>query len=44
MTVAINQNQRGYIKPGATLVSHSTYNKNTKFDSNETMVLAYCIE
>lgn len=38
--VAINQNQRGYIKPGATLVSHSTYNKNTKFDSNETMVLA----
>ncbi|MBT4670818.1 MAG: isopenicillin N synthase family oxygenase [Rhodospirillaceae bacterium] len=39
-TVAINQNQRGYIRPGATLVSHSTYNENTKFDSNETMVLA----
>ena len=39
-TLAINQNQRGYIRPGATLVSHSTYNENTKFDSNETMVLA----
>lgn len=39
-SVAINQNQRGYIRPGATLVSHSTYNENTKFDSNETMVLA----
>ncbi|MEE2761012.1 MAG: 2-oxoglutarate and iron-dependent oxygenase domain-containing protein, partial [Pseudomonadota bacterium] len=38
--VTIDQNQRGYIKPGATLVSHSTYNKNTKFDSNETLVLA----
>lgn len=38
--IAINQHQRGYIKPGATLVRHSTYNKNTKFDSNETLVVA----
>ncbi|NQV57303.1 MAG: 2-oxoglutarate and iron-dependent oxygenase domain-containing protein, partial [Rhodospirillales bacterium] len=38
--IAINQNQRGYVKPGATLVSHSTYNENTKFDSNETLVMA----
>ncbi|MAF49497.1 MAG: 2-oxoglutarate and iron-dependent oxygenase domain-containing protein [Rhodospirillales bacterium] len=38
--LTINQNQRGYIRPGATLVRHSTYNENTKFDSNETMVLA----
>ena len=30
LAISINKNQRGYIKPGATLVSHSTYNKNTK--------------
>jgi len=40
LELAIDQNQRGYIQPGATLVKHSTYNKNTKFDSNETMVFA----
>ena len=40
LSISINKNQRGYIKPGATLVSHSTYNKNTKYDSNETLVFA----
>jgi isopenicillin N synthase-like dioxygenase len=40
LAITINKNQRGYIKPGATLVSHSTYNKNTKYDSNETLVFA----
>ena len=36
----IDQNQRGYIAPKGTLVSHSTYNENTKFDDNATMVFA----
>ncbi|MDP7099585.1 MAG: 2-oxoglutarate and iron-dependent oxygenase domain-containing protein [Rhodospirillales bacterium] len=39
-TIAVDDNQRGYIRPKATLVKHSTYNKNTKFDSNETTVFA----
>ena len=38
--LSINQNQRGYIVPGATQVRHSTYNNNTKFDTNATMVFA----
>lgn len=38
--LGINDNQRGYIAPGGTLVKHSTYNENTKFDSNATMVFA----
>ena len=38
--LSVNQNQRGYIIPGATKVRHSTYNKNTKFDTNATMVFA----
>ena len=36
--IAIDDNQRGYIRPKATLLKHSTYNKNTTFDSNETTV------
>ncbi len=36
----VNQDQRGYIVPGATKVKHSTYNENTKFDTNATMVFA----
>lgn len=40
VALAINQNQRGYIQPGGTLIKHSTYNKNTKFDTNATMVFA----
>jgi isopenicillin N synthase-like dioxygenase len=38
--LAINDSQRGYIRPKATLIKHSTYNENTNFDSNETMVFA----
>ena len=38
--IAIDDNQRGYIQPKATLLKHSTYNKNTTFDSNETTVFA----
>jgi isopenicillin N synthase-like dioxygenase len=38
--IAIDDNQRGYIRPKATLLKHSTYNKNTTFDSNETTVFA----
>ena len=40
LALQINENQRGFIPPKATLVKHSTYNKNTKFDSNSTMVFA----
>ncbi len=40
LALKVNQNQRGYVQPGATLPKHSTYNKNTKYDSNETMVFA----
>ena len=36
----INMNQRGYIAPKATMVRHSTYNENNKFDTNATMVFA----
>jgi isopenicillin N synthase-like dioxygenase len=38
--ITIDDNQRGYIRPKATLLKHSTYNKNTTFDSNETTVFA----
>ncbi|MBT4589930.1 MAG: isopenicillin N synthase family oxygenase [Rhodospirillaceae bacterium] len=38
--ITVNDNQRGYIRPRATLVKHSTYNENTKLDSNETTVFA----
>jgi len=40
MKLEINMNQRGYIKPGFTMVKHSTYNENTKFDSTEVLVFA----
>ena len=40
LALEINENQRGFIKPGHTLIKHSTYNENTKFDSNATMVFA----
>ena len=36
----IDQNQRGYIPPKASLIKVSTYNKNTKFDSGGCFVLA----
>ena len=38
--ITIDDNQRGYIRPKATLLKHSTYNQNTTFDSNETTVFA----
>lgn len=38
--IEIDQDQRGYIQPRATLIKHSTYNNNTKFDLNETTVFA----
>lgn len=40
ITLKINRDQRGYVPPRATLVKHSTYNKNTKLDLNATLVLA----
>lgn len=40
LAIKIDNNQRGYIPPKATLVRHSEYNKNTKFDANETFVVA----
>ena len=38
--LAVNNHQRGYIQTGKTLIKHSTYNKNTKFDQNTTVVFA----
>ena len=40
LAVRVNQNQRGYIPPKATLIRHSTYNENTKLDLNETYVFS----
>ena len=40
LKLTIDDNQRGYIRPKATLIRHSTYNDNTNFDSNETVVFA----
>ena len=40
LKLKINEHQRGYIQPKATLVRHSTYNQNTKLDTNETVVFA----
>ena len=38
--IKVNQNQRGYVVPGATMPKHSTYNDNTKYDLNGTLVFA----
>jgi len=38
--ISINDHQRGYIRPKATLIKHSTYNANTNLDTNETTVFA----
>lgn len=40
LKIKIDQDQRGFIPPRATLIKHSTYNDNTKFDLNETTVFA----
>ena len=38
--ITIDDNHRGYIRPKATLIKHSTYNENTNLDTNETTVFA----
>ncbi len=40
MKIAVDQNQRGYIKPKATMIKHSTYHEHTTMDYNETTVFA----
>jgi isopenicillin N synthase-like dioxygenase len=40
LKITIDQDQRGYIRPKATMIRHSTYHDNTKFDLNETTVFA----
>jgi len=40
LKLKVNEHQRGYIPPKATIVKHSTYHDNTRLDSNETLVLA----
>jgi isopenicillin N synthase-like dioxygenase len=40
VALKVNEHQRGYIPPKATIVKHSTYHANTRLDSNETLVLA----
>lgn len=40
LLVQIDQHQRGYVRPKATLIKHSTYAENKKFDLNATLVMA----
>ncbi|MGI9606435.1 MAG: isopenicillin N synthase family dioxygenase, partial [Acidimicrobiales bacterium] len=40
LQIEINQHQRGYVRPKATLIKHSTYAENTTFDLNGTLVMA----
>ena len=40
LKLKVNEHQRGYIPPKATIVKHSTYHDNTRLDGNETLVLA----
>ena len=40
LAIKVNQHQRGYIQPKATLIKHSTYSDNKKFDLNATLVMA----
>lgn len=40
LKIKIDQNQRGYIQPKATMIKHSTYHEHSKFDLNETTVFA----
>ncbi len=40
LKMKVNQHQRGYIQPKATLIKHSTYSENKKFDLNATLVMA----
>ena len=40
LRIEINQHQRGYVRPKATLIKHSTYAENKVFDLNGTLVMA----
>lgn len=40
LKIEINKHQRGYIKPKATQIKHSTYAENKKLDLNATLVMA----
>jgi len=40
LRIEIDQHQRGYVRPKATLIKHSTYAENKKFDLNATLVMA----
>ncbi len=40
LKLKVNEHQRGYIPPKATIVKHSTFHDNTRLDGNETLVLA----
>ncbi|MDW3177854.1 MAG: 2-oxoglutarate and iron-dependent oxygenase domain-containing protein [Acidimicrobiia bacterium] len=40
LKIQIDQHQRGYVRPKATLIKHSTYAENKKFDLNGTLVMA----
>ncbi len=40
MQIRVNEHQRGYIPSKATIVKHSTYEKHTKLDTVECLVLA----
>lgn len=40
LKIKVDQNQRGYIQPRATMIKHSTYHQHSKFDLNETTVFA----
>ena len=40
MAIRVNEHQRGFIPSKATIVKHSTYEKHTKLDTVECLVLA----
>lgn len=40
LKIKIDQHQRGYIQPKATMIKHSIYHEHSKFDLNETTVFA----
>jgi len=40
LRIGIDQHQRGYVRPKATLIKHSTYAENKVFDLNATLVMA----
>ncbi|MFT7649024.1 MAG: isopenicillin N synthase-like dioxygenase [Candidatus Poriferisodalaceae bacterium] len=40
LRIEIDQHQRGYVRPKATMIKHSTYADNKKFDLNATLVMS----